>query len=127
MKLLFIILLFSLPAIGQDTVYIKNVGEYKEGKVNVLVTPSGRKSVVTMVDGEWRNDSELHDWGINTLMTTKFGLVQVGKVYYLHIIFGKPRKDYLIPTSKIQATRFSKEYSLQIGRWEKIPENFTVL
>lgn len=48
MKLLFIILLFSFPAIGQDTVFIKNVGEYQEGKVNVLVSPSGRKSVVTI-------------------------------------------------------------------------------
>lgn len=111
----------------KDTVFIKNVNEYQEGKVNVLVSPSGRKSVVTIEEGEWRSDSELHDYGINTLMTTKFGLVQVGKIYYMHIIFGKPRKDYLIPTSKIQATKFSKECSLQIGKWEKVPENFTVL
>lgn len=61
------------------------------------------------------------------LMTTKFGLMRLGKNYYLHIIFGKPRKDYLIPTTKIQAAKFSKEYSLQIGKWEKVPENFTVL
>lgn len=63
----------------------------------------------------------------NTLMTTKFGLKQIGKIYYIQIIFGKPRKDYLVPISKLQATKFSKEYSLQIGRWDKVPENFTVL
>lgn len=34
--------------ITKDTAFIKNVGDYQEGKVNVLVTPSGRKSVVTI-------------------------------------------------------------------------------
>src|SRR5687767_1074924 len=123
--LLFLLLLpFCCFAQKKDTAFIKNLKDYKEGKVNVLVSPSGRKSVVTIEDGEWHTDSELHDWGINTLMTTKFGLVQIGKTYYLHIIFGEPRKDYLVPTSKIQAEKFSKEYSLQIGRWETVPEGF---
>lgn len=63
----------------------------------------------------------------NVLMTTKFGLVRVRKTYYLHIIFGKPRKDYLVPTSKTQAGNFSVEYSLIIGRWDSVPENFTIL
>lgn len=66
MKLLFIIFLLgsivcnaqiegdSLFTFGKkDTVFIKNVGDYQEGKVNVLVSPSGRKSVVTLVESKF--------------------------------------------------------------------------
>lgn len=59
MKSLFIILCFSLPAFGQDTVFIKNVNDYVEGKVNVLVSPSGRKSVVTVLPTK-------NDWATGT-------------------------------------------------------------
>lgn len=105
----------------KDTIFIKNIKEYKEGHINVLVSPSGRKSVVTFSEGE------LHDCGVNVLMTTKFGLVQVGKIYYMQIIFLKPRKDYIVPISKKQIDKFSKEYGLQISRWETVPGNFIIL
>jgi hypothetical protein len=61
------------------------------------------------------------------LMSTKVGLVKIGKVYYLQLIFGKPRKDYLFPITKTQAGTFSKEYSLKIDEWEGLPENLGII
>src|SRR5687767_3828470 len=49
--LLFLLLLpFCCFAQKKDTAFIKNLKDYKEGKINVLVSPSGRKSVVTLGD-----------------------------------------------------------------------------
>lgn len=65
MKLLLIILLFSLTANGQkDTVFIKNMKDYVEGKVNVLVSPSGRKSIVSVLPtkNDWSTTGTMKSW-----------------------------------------------------------------
>jgi hypothetical protein len=62
----FLLFLFYLSARSQqDTIVIKNIKQYKEGKVNILKSPSGKKTIVTLskTESDWKE----HD-AIDTTM-----------------------------------------------------------
>jgi hypothetical protein len=64
MKRLILSFLFFLIYLSawsqQDTVVIKNIKQYKEGKVNILKTPSGKKTIVTLskTESDWKEHDD---------------------------------------------------------------------
>jgi hypothetical protein len=55
-------LFLSIALIGntqQDTVIIKSIKQYQEGKVNLLRTPKGKTTVVKLVDNStWKEKTD---------------------------------------------------------------------
>src|SRR6266487_2299189 len=43
---------------SQDTIIIKNIKNYQEGKVNILKSPSGKKTVVAL-KSDWKEHDEM--------------------------------------------------------------------
>ncbi len=50
--------LFCLYSFSQDTIVIKNIKFYQEGKVNILKSPSGKKTVVTL-ESNWKEHDKI--------------------------------------------------------------------
>ena len=58
LTLSFLVFLIWLSAWSQqDTIVIKNVKHYKEGKVNILKSPSGKKTIITLSkkESDWKD------------------------------------------------------------------------
>ena len=59
-NLLYLLLFVGLTGYSQDTVRIRNIKEFKQGKVNMLVSPSGKLVEVKLLDrsDDWQEEDQ---------------------------------------------------------------------
>lgn len=72
---LFVFLIACFAAYSQDTVRIRNLNKYQEGKINILVSPSGKQTFISLLDKSqgWAEDDSLEDADVSgaVMLSTK--------------------------------------------------------